>query len=382
LRNKILHVVNISFVLPYYLGDQITYFCDKNFSISIACSDSIDFFKFCNEHKANPIPLKITRKFDLFNDIKSIFKLFFQIRKHNFDIVIGHTPKGGLISMVASYFANTKKRIYFRHGLMFETSKGFKRYILITIEKLTGLLATDVICVSNSVLEVSNKLNLSSPTKNKILNLGTCNGVDSIKKFNPNKISFNFKKNLKKQHNISENDIVIGFVGRIVKDKGIEELIVAWKNIILSYTNIKLFLVGPFETRDSIDLSIQEYIINEKSIIYVGEQSDTVLYYSTFDIFILPSYREGFPTVVLEASSMQLPVITTKNTGCIDSIQENITGIYCDISSNTIINSLKYYIDNPVLRKNHGINGRDFVINNFNQNLIWKEIEKIITSVN
>jgi glycosyltransferase involved in cell wall biosynthesis len=140
--------------------------------------------------------------------------------------------------------------------------------------------------------------------------------------------------------------------------------------------------VGPFETRDSIDLSIQEYIINEKSIIYVGEQSDTVLYYSTFDIFILPSYREGFPTVVLEASSMQLPVITTKNTGCIDSIQENITGIYCDISSNTIINSLKYYIDNPVLRKNHGINGRDFVINNFNQNLIWKEIEKIITSVN
>ena len=380
--NKVLHVVNISFVLPYYLGEQITYFCDKNFSISIACSDSDEFLKFCYEHNTNPIPLKITRKFDFFNDLKSIFNLIIQIRKNNFNIVIGHTPKGGLISMVASFIANTKKRIYFRHGLMFETSKGFKRSFLIAIEKFTGFLATDVICVSNSVLEVSNKLNLSSPTKNKILNIGTCNGIDSINKFNPNNISENVKINFKNQHDIHPDDIIVGFVGRIVKDKGIEELILAWKNLIITNTNVKLILVGPFEARDSVDLTIQEYIVNEKSIIYVGEQLDTVVYYSILDIFILPSYREGFPTVVLEASSMQLPVITTKNTGCIDSIQENITGIYCDLTTNSIMKSIKYYIDNPSLRKNHGIKGRDFVVNNFNQKLIWKEIEKIMTSIN
>ncbi len=379
---KVLHVVNISFVLPYYLGKQITYFRDKDFSISIACSKSEEFYKFCHVYKTNPIPLNVSRKFDLFNDLLSVFKLIIQIRKNNFSIVIGHTPKGGLISMAASYIANTKKRIYFRHGLMFETSSGLKRKFLIAIEKFTGLLATDVICVSNSVLEVSNKLNLSSPNKNKILNRGTCNGIDSLNKFNPNNISEYVKLNFKKQYQIFPNDILVGFVGRIVRDKGIEELILAWKNIIIANANVKLILVGPFEMRDAVDPLIQEYIVNEKSIIYAGEQIDTVLYYSILDIFILPSYREGFPTVVLEASSMQLPVITTKNTGCIDSIQDNYTGIYCDLTINSITKSIQYYIDNPLLRKNHGINGRNFVINNFNPEMIWKEIEKIMTIVN
>ena len=380
MKYKVLHVVNISFVLPYYLGEQINYFTDKDYEIAIACSESEDFYIFCHEHNAKPVPLKITRKFDFLNDIYSILKLISHIRKNKFNIIIGHTPKGGLISMMAAYITRTKKRIYFRHGLMFETSKGFKRKLLIIIEKLTGLLATDVICVSNSVLEVSNNLNLSSSFKNKILNLGTCNGLDSINKFNPSIIDVNKKINLRSKLNINTNDIVIGFVGRIVKDKGIEELITAWKTFHTLHTNVKLILVGPFENRDAVNPTISNYILNEKSIIYTGEQSDTVLYYSIFDIFILPSYREGFPTVVLEASSMQVPVITTKSTGCVDSIQENITGIYCDLNINSILKSLEFYINNPLLRKNHGTNGRDFVIKNFNQKLIWKQIEEIITN--
>ena len=124
---KILHVVNIPFVIPYYFGDQLTFFKDKGDIVHIACSNDETLFKYSKKWNFIPYPLTINRKISPLSDLISIIRLFIYIKKYNFDSVIGHTPKGAMIAMISSFLANVKTRIYFRHGLMFETSSGVKK---------------------------------------------------------------------------------------------------------------------------------------------------------------------------------------------------------------------------------------------------------------
>jgi glycosyltransferase involved in cell wall biosynthesis len=383
IRKKILHVVNVSFVIPYFLGEQINYFNSKNFEIHVACTPDSNIVKFGKCWQFKFLPLEVTRKFSFLKDFLSLLKLILYIKKHNFDYVVGHTPKGALLASISSYINRTERRFYFRHGLMYETSVGFKRYILILIEKLTSCLATDVICVSKSVLNKSIEYNLSAFKKLKIINQGTCNGVDTENKFNKKNINNGRYLLLKKALNINDGDFIVGYIGRVSKDKGIDFLVEAWFKFLefnSQVNNFKLVICGPIDSRDSISTRTFDLINNESSIIHVGEVSDTEYYYNLFNVFVLPSLREGFPTVVLEASAMELPIITTKSTGCIDSIIENKTGMFISIDSVDILNKIQFYYDKPKLAHNHGINGRNFVIQNFSQKIFYEHLLKNLYS--
>ncbi len=376
---KILHVVNISFVLPYYIGDQFGYMQKKGLKIYVACTPTEHFYEYAEEKDFTAIPINILREINPIADLKAIIILKNKIISENIDIVIGHTPKGAMIGMIAAFLARVNHRIYFRHGLMYETSRGIKKITFRTIEKLTAKLATKVICVSKSVMDKSNKEFLNRSEKNFLINKGTCNGID-LNKFSIQNVNLDQIILLRKKYNISENDIVIGYVGRLVKDKGINELLSAWKLLKLQYSNIKLLMVGPFEERDSITVENMKYIALESSIIHTGLITNVLPYYSLMDIFILPSYREGFPTVVLEASAMEIPIITTMSTGCVDSIVENETGIFTEITPLGILEKIMYYLNNPTIAKSHGKSGREYVINNFRQEIIWNELyEKFLT---
>lgn len=370
-RKKILHVTSISFSLKYFIGNQFSHFKKRGYDFTVVCSDSEDLRNYSNSMKFSIFPLPIIRSINPFQDLKSIYQLYKYIKAEKFDIVIAHSPKGGLVGMTAAFFAKTPRRIFFRHGLVFETTKGFTKYLLIYIEKIIALFAQNIVCVSPSILNQSKFYNLNSKNKNIILNKGTCNGID-INRFKPKKNYFNENKNDKK--------IVIGFVGRLCKDKGIIELIEGWKILLKNNKNIELLLVGPFDERDLLPETIVNDIRNTDTIIHVGYIDDTSSIYNNIDILILPSYREGFPTVVLEASATAIPVITTRVTGCIDSIIENQTGIYTDNNSIDIARAIQFYIDNPRIRIEHGQNGRFFVENNFTEDVIYNEIEKLLLS--
>jgi glycosyltransferase involved in cell wall biosynthesis len=373
---NVLHVVSISFSLPYFVGDQFLHFKEKGVSFYVASSPSEHFFKYAVEKKFVPLPLRILRAISPMEDIRSVFRLRKLILQHNIQLVIGHTPKGGLISMLASYLAGISDRIYVRHGIMFETARGLKRWLLKSMEQLTGAMATKVVCVSNSIMEVSEREHLSSRKKNLLLGKGTCNGVDSNGRFNPENVPEYVKEKLRGKYNIGDNDFVVGFVGRLVNDKGIKELIQAWQLLLNEKTNIKLLLVGPFEERDALDEDIKNFIKHEPSVILTGLVDDPRDYYTIMNVFILPSYREGLPTVVLEASSMELPIITTKATGCVDAIIEDETGIFCTYQPVDIAGKIKYYLHNRQIAQKHGANGRNFVSGNFEQHLVWNEIEQ------
>jgi len=377
-EKKVLHVVNISFVLPYYIGDQFEYFSDKGIRFYVACQPSDHLIQYAEEMKFKPFSVNILREINVFQDLRAIYLLSRYIKKEKIDIVVSHTPKGGLIGMVSAYLSGINTRVYFRHGIMYETSKGIKRLLLKSIERFTGFLATRVVCVSPSVLAFSAKEKLSAPYKNLLLNKGTCNGIDAVNKFNSNRIEVAVTSKLKSEYGILPEDRIIGFVGRLVNDKGINELILAWKELLKRHSNIKLLLVGPFEDRDSIPETVKTYIADTPSVIHTGLIEDIVPYYALMNVFILPSYREGFPTSVLEASAMGLPVLTTAATGCRDSIIENHTGLFIGFDILDIVNKISIYLNNPSLAFNHGKNGRDFVLENFQQNKIWEEIEEKI----
>jgi glycosyltransferase involved in cell wall biosynthesis len=279
--------------------------------------------------------------------------------------------------MIAGYLMRTPNRIYFRHGLVFETSKGLKRNLLITVERITSFCARQIVCVSPSVYQKSLEYRLNRESKQLVLGKGTCTGIDTDNKFNPLLISSKKRNDLRNELDITDKDFVLAYCGRLVKDKGIVELVDAFLELNRKNSNYKLSLVGMFEERDALPEKIKQEILTNKSIIYTGFVNDDIqYYYSLMDLFIFPSYREGFGMVVLEASAMNIPVIVSKSTGCIDSIQEGVTGEYTEIDKGDIMKTVEFVISNRDMKK-YGLNGREFVVNNFKDVDVWQEIEKM-----
>lgn len=376
---KILHVVHVPFAIPYFLGDQLKYFKNTyNSEIHIACSPSELFISYSNTWDFIPFSLEISRKISPLTDIISILRLAFYIKRNNFNLVVSHSPKGGLIGTTAAYICGVKNSVYVRHGLFYETSTGLKLEFFKLFEKIVSFFSTKVVCVSKSILERSTYDNLTSLNKMIIINKGSFNGIDTKFKFNPSNYNSDITQNLSSYYSILKGDIVVGFVGRLSKDKGIIELFNAWKLLKLEYENIKLVLIGPIDERDVIENDYLAEMNCDNSIILTGLILDTAPLYKLMDVFILPSYREGFPTVVLEASSMELPVLTSRKTGCIDSIIENETGLYIDITAEDISKKISKYISNPSLRFKHGKNGRKFVVSNYEQIILWDFLHKNI----
>lgn len=374
---KVLHIIAVSFSINYFFGKQFSYLKTKNQNeYHLGCSPSDEFLELSKELDYIPFEVLITREISPFKDLMAIIKVRSYIKKNKITKVIGHTPKGGMIAMIASFLAGVSTRIYFRHGLVYETSTGLKRFILKFIDKLSGSIATKVVCVSESIKNISEKDKLNNPKKNIVLGLGTCNGIDTEEKYNPDNYREEDLNNLRSKLLIDEKDFVVGFVGRLVRDKGIDELIKAWEIIQAKHKNVKLLLVGPIELRDSISDYSKNIILEDKSIVFTDFVLDAAPYYRLMDVFILPSYREGFPTVALEASSMKKPVLITRATGCTEAIKENETGIFITYDPNEIASKIIYYIENRGMIELHGQNGREFVEKNFEQTKIWDIIHE------
>ena len=371
---KILHVVNIYFVIPYFLGNQLKFFKEKGYEEHIICSPSNEISDYSAEMGFKYEQISIERKISLLSDLKAVWKTIRYIRKNGIDVVVGHTPKGGLVAMIAAWFTKRKIRIYFRHGLVYETSKGIKRILLMNMDRLASALATKIVCVSPSVMNRSIEDRLAPSNKQLILGYGTCNGIN-VERFRPIAIS----ESLQSKYGLKNEDFVIGYVGRMVKDKGIIELIEAFDTLSKKHNNVKLLLVGMLEIRDAIPQNIIDVIKNNPNIVHTGYVDNRSIeqYYSLMDVYVLPSYREGFPTSVLEASAMELPVITTRVTGCCDSIIDGVTGLFINNNSCELNNALEKLYNNPELCKQLGKNGRKMVLEKFDERVIWPNIEKL-----
>jgi glycosyltransferase involved in cell wall biosynthesis len=324
----------------------------------------------------NEVP--ILRKISLKADIQAIIHICRYIKKNEIDVIVGHTPKGALLAMLAGWIMRVPTRIYFRHGLAYETARGGMFTLLVNIDRLTAFCSTKVVCVSPSLYQKSLKDRLNKASKQVVLGKGSCAGID-ITRFNPGLIPGTKRVALREMLSIPADAVVIGFCGRVAKDKGIAELTHAFEILQQGVDkSLHLLLVGMFDERDPPATDVQERILTNPAISMTGYVKDHVeLYYALMDIFVLPSYREGLGMCVLEASAMQLPVVTTRATGCVDTIIENETGVYTDHAPGNIANALLDFINDDEKRYRYGLAGRNFVKANFEQSIIWQEIEKL-----
>jgi len=342
----------------------------------VICSPSSELKEYSKKMGFEYRETKIVRAIRPCKDLLSLWIVFRYIKKNKINIVVGHAPKGALLSMLAAFILRVPKRIYFRHGLVFETMNGSMRSLMILIDKITAFCATQVVCVSPSLLVKSLEYKLNPPNKQMIIGKGTCGGVDAQSKFNPKNIVSHKLTKLRKSLNIDDDCFVIGYCGRLVRDKGIIDLVEAFEYVLKKVNiRVKLLLVGDFEHRDSIPIHIQSSIKDNKNIVITGFIFDQIeYYYALMNLFILPSYREGFGMSVLEASSMEIPVLTTKATGCRDSIIEGVTGYYVDNTPNSISSMIINLINSDEL-KILGQNGRRFVLENFDHRILWPIIK-------
>lgn len=377
MKKNILHVVNVYFVLPYFIGEQFLYFSARNYKLHVVCSPSEYLQDYSKKMEFSYLEVKIVREINPLKDFIALITICNYIHKNKIDIVVGHTPKGALLAMMAAWIMRVPRRIYFRHGLVYETMKGFKRAFMINMDRLCSACSTQIVNVSHHVQTESLKDKLNSKQKQIILGNGTCGGIDALGKFDPLKISAEKASQLRNSLGLKPNEFVIGFCGRLVTDKGIIELVEAF-DLIKHQSSVKhkLLLVGDFEKRDSLPQKTIDKINLDIDIIVTGFIfNDIEYYYSLMNLYILPSYREGFGMSVLEASSMQIPVLTTGHSGSKHSIIESKTGFYIINSVESIFEGIISLRDNPDILT-FGVNGRKFVLEQFDNRILWPIIEK------
>lgn len=369
-RKTLVHITTVPQTLSLFSG-QLQYMKSKGFDIYLISSPGQKLIEVSKQEGVHYIEAKINRDINLLGDLKSLIKIIFILKRINPDIVHAHTPKAGLLSMISSWIHRTPVRIYHVHGLVYETAVGLKRKILKLTEFISCLLANQVFCVSKSVESKIIEEKLCNVSKTKVILNGTINGIDAEYNFAPTQWSNKFGKQIRQELNISENAFIIGFVGRLVKDKGIEDLVTAFSNI--EFTGTHLMLIGPLDSRDSISDDTIKTIESNNYIHIIGYVNNLVPYYSAMDLLVHPSYREGFGQVILEASSMELPVIATNVTGCIDAVEDGVTGLIVQPrDTGDLKKAIEKYITDYNLRKIHGLNGRNRALNNFNPKTIWR----------
>lgn len=300
--------------------------------------DNLDLFGKQRGIKVHYIPME--REISLFTDVLGLFKFIGYFLKERPRIVHGNTPKGSLLSMLAAWLTQVPVRIYMCHGLRYQGCKGFKRKLLMFMERVSCRCATHVLSVSKGVAQILVDDRITNKKPIVIWN-GSVKGID-VDKFNPNR-EFD-KVAIKKRYGILNDSFVITYVGRIVKDKGINELIEAFSYLSQKYSEMRLLLIGNFEENNPISIVTKERINHNNAIITPGPQNNIPEILSITDLFVFPSYREGFGLSLMEAGAMGVPSVATNIIGCNEVIINEVNGILIPpYSSTAIIDAIELF---------------------------------------
>ncbi len=378
---KVLVVINLFSSAENFVGGQFGYLQENGYEMHLICSPDkgIDAFAHRQGIRYRAIPLN--RQLTPWQDLKSLVSICRYIRHNKIDTVIGHQVKGRLLATLASFITRVPHVVIFAHGAIFETATGLKKRLLIAESRLESALSDKVVCVSGYIRDLRKNLKIDRPDKQFILGAGTCGGIDTTHRFNPDLVAPDTIDRLKAGYGIAPDDFVIGFVGRLVRDKGVIELIEAFKILKkrCPRRSLKLMVVGSPEKRDGLPQATLDFLQNADDVIYTGHvpHNDMGLQYLCMDCLILPSYREGFGFCNIEAQAMGVPVLTTHITGCRDSIIDRSTGLYIDLAPEDIAKKIELLFDEN-FRMELGRKGKQWVRENFDHTKVWPYVKQML----
>lgn len=312
-------------------------------------------------------PIPIERKQKIIDDFKTLLKLYRHFRKEKYYAVHAITRKATLLTGIASFFARVPHRIKTFTGQVWATMSGIKRSFYKALDKLDVLLYTDLLVDGESQRQYLISEGIMNENTAKVLANGSICGVDTTRF----KASEQIRQHIRQDLKYENEDIVFIFLGRLKKEKGISELLDAFNKIVVARPKSKLLLVGTDE--ENYQKSISEFpnLTEGENIIFYGRTPEPQKLLQAGDIFVLPTYREGFGLAVLEASCLGLPVICSDTYGVMDAMENDITGLRCKTAdSMSLLECMKKLYDNPHLRKELGENGQVRVKTKFSREIL------------
>ena len=373
-KKTLIRITTVPISLEKLLSGQLEYM-SSHYNLIAVSSEKENLEKLGKKINLPVFFVNLTRQITPVKDLIALIKMYFFFKKTKPFIVHSHTPKAGTIGMIAAKLAGVPNRLHTVAGLPLLEIGGRKRKLLDFVEKLTYSCATKVYPNSLGLKNIIIENKYCKANKLKVIGNGSSNGIDTSF-FNPELYSFENNQDLKTKLGIEQNDFVFIFVGRLVKDKGINELIAAFSKLQSQHKNSKLLLVGDYETDlDPLSSETLDEITSNSSIISTGFEYDVRPYFAISNALVFPTYREGFPNVVMQAGAMNLPCIVTNINGCNEIIIEGENGIIIPVKNeNAIFEAMNDCIlkSDAILRMKK--NARKMIVSRYEQQVVWKAI--------
>lgn len=374
--HKLIRITTIPLSLEKLLEGQLTYM-NQFFEVTAVSSEKERLEKYGGDNKVKTFWVEMTRAITPMKDLKAVWQLYGFLIKEKPLIVHTHTPKAGIIGMLAAKMAGVPIRIHTVAGLPLMETRGAKRKVLNSVEKITYQLATRIYPNSLGLKKIILEENFAREEKLKVLGKGSSNGINTVY-FDPEKFSEDAKSGYKIELGIPQKDLVFIFIGRLVSEKGINELVAAFDSLHQKYPNISLLLIGPFEEDlDPLKKETLQKIEGHTKIFTTGYQQDVRPYLAISDVLVFPSYREGFPNVVMQAGAMGLSSIVSNINGCNEIIKEGVNGLIIPVKEkSSVYKAMELMITDPEKREKISSRARKEICRNYDRNEFWELLRK------
>lgn len=347
---KICVIAPIDRVMTLFINPQMKKLAENGFAVTLICDMSEEFLR-KHSGEFNCIPMKISRGIDPVNLVATIVKLRKIFIKNKYDIIQYTGPSTALCSSIAGATSGINTRLYCLWGIRYVGFKGIKRKLFKFIERITCLLSTKILLDSKGNMKFGIEEKLFMPEKAFVIIEGSACGID-LKLFD-NKLKQSYRLEIHERYNIDENEFIIGYLGRLINDKGITELLTAIKMMLEKYDNITFMIVGNFEDNDPINQELYSWALSQEKILFCGFTNEPHKFYAAFDLFVFPSYREGFGGGVIQAAAFGVPAVVSDIPPLLDSIDNGNCGLAakCKDSISLYDAMEKLYLDDELRGK-------------------------------
>ena len=380
---KLLRITTVPISLHLLLAGQFRFMREQGFDVVTMSASGKEVDEVIKEGVQH-IAIPFTRKITPWHDLKCLLQLMRFIRRERPDIIHTHTPKAGLIGMIAARICHVPMRMHTVAGLPLMEASGLRRRMLELTEAITYACATNVYPNSAGLKRfIEKQFGIGAP-KLKIIGKGSSNGIDTDH-FKATEALKAESQVIRREHQVNDGDLIFCFIGRVVKDKGIIELVHAFRslrddklNSTFNDTGIsnrkRLLIVGAFEQElDPLPPDVMHFLKEDPDVILAGFQRDVRPWLLASDVFVFPSYREGFPNVVMQASLLELPCIVSDINGCNEIITASETGLIVPPKhAEALTVAMKQLADNKLMRERFGRAAREFVAGNYGRRIVWE----------
>ena len=368
---KLIRITTVPTSLRILLKHQLKYMSSFYDILAVSTPDKI-LDEVAVQEGVKTRGVKMTRSITPAQDLKALWQLYRLFKKEKPAIVHTHTPKAGLLGMMAGRMAGIPIRIHTVAGMPLMESTGLKQKILKGTERLTYSCATRVFPNSRNLADYIIEHKFCERGKLKVLGNGSSNGIDT-EHFKSTPAIIAASNEIRNRLSIGADDFVFLFVGRLVKDKGIEELVEAFVELKKESKGIKLVLVGPFEhDLDPLSAKTLDQIKSDPDIFTEGFQNDIRPYLALSNVLTFPSYREGFPNVPMQAGCFELPSIVTDINGCNEIIEHGKNGLIIPVKNSEALGlAMKNIFTDPALYRKLKENARRMILERYDQNKFW-----------